>query len=72
MIEMPMAQAVRPERIESSPRLGPTVRSSMIFTGAGSAPARRTMARLRASSERKFPSTIPAPPGMRPLIRGAE
>ena len=34
----------------SRPRLGPTVRSSTISTGAASAPARSSSARLRASS----------------------
>ena len=33
-----------PLEIESAPRLGPTVLSSTIFTGAGSAPARRIIA----------------------------
>ena len=39
----------RPFLIESAPSDGPTVRSSSTLTGAGSAPARRTMARSVAS-----------------------
>ena len=66
------AMAIMPWRMESAPSDGPTVRSSRICTGAGSAPARRTMARSRASSTVKFPVMTARPPGMRSLIRGAE
>src|SRR5947208_2449202 len=55
-----------------APSDGPTVRSSRTTTGAGSAPARRTMARSRASSMVNWPVMTARPPGMRSLIRGAE
>ena len=64
--------AIMPWRMESAPREGPTVRSSRIVTGAGSAPARRTMARSRASSTVNWPVTTARPPGIRSLMRGAE
>jgi hypothetical protein len=41
-------------------------------TGAGSAPARSTIARLLASSIRKLPSMMPAPPEIRVRMTGAE
>ena len=44
-----------PFRMESAPRDGPTVRSSRIWTGAGRAPARSTIARSLASSAVKPP-----------------
>ena len=40
-----ISEARTPERIESAPRLGPTVRSSEYSIGAGSAPERKVSAR---------------------------
>src|SRR2546426_11615818 len=66
------AMAIMPCRIESAPSEGPTVRSSSTVTGAGSAPARSTMARSRASSTVNWPVIPARPTGMRSLIRGAD
>src|SRR5882762_3532340 len=44
----PSKEARTPERIESAPRLGPTVRSSWYSRGAGNAPERRVSARSSA------------------------
>jgi hypothetical protein len=66
------AMAIIPCRMESAPSEGPTVRSSMMVTGAGSAPARSTMARSRASSTVNCPVMTARPPGIRSLMRGAE
>ncbi|TPW19794.1 MAG: Uncharacterized protein FD126_2330 [Elusimicrobia bacterium] len=68
----PVRAARVPERMESSPRLAPMVRSSMMRIGAGREPARRTMASLRASSIRKLPSMMPDPPRMGPRMTGAD
>src|SRR3972149_2461619 len=57
--------AMIPWRIESAPSDGPTVRSSRIFTGAGRAPALRTLAGAAASSVVKPPRWGALPP--RPL-----
>ena len=46
---MPTIPAIRPWSMESWPSDGPTVRSSMIRSGAGRAPALRTSARSEAS-----------------------
>ncbi len=67
---MPMEMI--PFFMESDPREGPTVLSSMISTGAGSAPARKTMARSRASSVSKFPVMRASPPEIFSCITGAE
>ena len=40
-----MAKDIDPALIESSPRSGPTVLSSIIFRGAGKAPDRRSKAK---------------------------
>ena len=64
--------AVIPRRTESAPSDGPTVRSSRMTTGAGRAPARRTIARSRASSTVNCPVITARPPGMRSFMRGAE
>ena len=64
--------AIIPWRMESAPSDGPTVRSSRMVTGAGSAPARSTMARSRASSTVNCPVMTARPPGIRSLMRGAE
>ncbi len=53
--------------MESCPREGPTVLCSMILTGAGKAPALRTMARSLASSMSKRP-VIWALPSGNPLL----
>jgi hypothetical protein len=45
---VPNIAAFQPLRIESSPSEAPTSRVSATFTGAGSAPARSTIARSRA------------------------
>ena len=64
--------ATIPWRMESAPSDGPTVRSSSTWTGAGSAPARSTMARSVASSVVKPPVIWARPDGMRSRICGAE
>jgi len=46
-------------RIESAPRLGPTVRSSAIVMSVGSAPARSSRARSLASAFEKLPEIEP-------------
>ena len=66
------ANDIRPLWIESRPRDGPTVRSSMIFTGAGKAPARSTMARSLASWVVKEPVILALPPAIFSWITGAE
>ena len=66
------AVEMRPLRIESAPSEGPTVRSSRNCTGAGSAPARRTIARSVASSVVNPPVIWARPDGMRSRIDGAE
>ena len=67
-----MIAARIPLSMESCPREGPTVTFWMIFTGAGRAPARRTMARSEASSGVKDPLIWALPPLMRSWITGAE
>jgi len=69
---IPMIVERIPLSMESCPREGPTVRCSRIFTGAGNEPARRTMARSRASSMVKAPVTWASPPEIRSLMTGAE
>ncbi len=64
--------AISPARTESAPRPGPTVRSSRISSGAGSAPARSKSARSRASCVVKSPVMTPLPPRMGSRITGAE
>ena len=61
-----------PWRIESLPNDGPTVRSSAISTGAGNAPARRTIDKSRASLISKLPVIDARPPPIRSWITGAE
>src|ERR1700742_3657858 len=48
--------------MESWPRPGPTVRSSMMVSGAGRAPARSRMARSLALCTVKLPEICPEPP----------
>ena len=67
----PMMQAILPASMESAPRSGPTVRSSRIFIGAGSAPARSRSERSLASSTVKLPVICPLPPTMGSRITGA-
>ena len=55
-------EAMMPARIESAPRLGPTVRSSTMVSLAGSAPARSRIARSLALSTVKLPLIWPEPP----------
>ena len=64
--------AVLPCSIESRPSEGPTVRSSMISTSAGSAPARSTMARSLASSWVPLPVMMPRPSLILLWMTGAE
>src|SRR5438067_704989 len=52
---VPMSPAVRPSWIESAPSEAPTERSSMIRTGAGSAPARSTTERVFVADEGRAP-----------------
>ena len=59
-------------RIESAPRLGPTVRSSTIVSLAGSAPARSRTARSLAPWTVKLPEIWPEPPRIGSRICGAE
>ena len=61
-----------PFSIESWPRPGPTVRSSMMVSGAGSAPARSRMARSLAACTVKLPEIWPEPPRIGSRITGAE
>ncbi len=68
---MPRNAACVPARIESWPRLGPTERSSMMVSGAGSAPARSSTASWLALSTEKFPSMMPRPPRMALRMTGA-
>ena len=58
--------------MESSPSEGPTVLSSMTFTGAGRAPALKTVARSLASSALKLPSIMALPSGILERITGAD
>src|SRR5207237_8545190 len=64
--------ASAPVAIESWPRPGPTVRSSMIVSGAGSAPARSRIARSLAACTVKLPEICPEPPVIGSRITGAE
>ena len=52
---MPSSDARMPSRIESAPTDGPTVRSSSITSGIGSAPERSCTAVFAASSRVKSP-----------------
>ena len=64
--------AFLPASIESWPRPGPTVRSSTMVSGAGSAPARSSTARLLACSTVNRPEICPCPPVIGCRMRGAE
>ena len=67
-----MIMDLNPFSMESFPREGPTVLSSNISTGAGRAPALKTIARSRASSMVKRPVIWALPPEILSLIEGAE
>ncbi len=58
--------------MESAPKPGPTVRSSMMVKGAGSAPARNRIARSLALCTVKLPEIWPEPPRIGSRITGAE
>ena len=68
----PIMDALVPASTESAPRPGPTVRSSRIFKGAGSAPARSKIAKSFAVSTVKLPVIRPDPPIIGERITGAE
>ena len=68
----PTRAALMPLSMDSWPREGPTVRSSSTDTGAGSEPARSTMARSVASWVVNWPVMTARPPAMRCWITGAE
>src|SRR5207244_3877368 len=67
----PTMLATAPAWIESAPRSGPTVRSSRIVIGAGSAPARSSRARSLADWTVKLPEMMPLPPRIGSRITGA-
>ena len=64
--------AMVPARMESAPRSGPTVRSSMTFSSTGSLPDRSRIASWLALSVVKLPEMMPDPPRIGSLMRGAE
>ncbi len=64
--------AMPPERIESAPSSGPTVRCSSTVISAGSAPARSRIESRVDSSTVKLPVMIPEPPAICAWITGAE
>ena len=67
-----MIAAVRPFLMFSSPKVGPTERSSAIFMGAGSEPARRVTASCLASVMSPMPVMDARPLGILPWMTGAE
>ena len=67
-----MRAARTPLWMESCPSDGPTVTFWSTLTGAGSAPARRTIARSVACSSVKSPVICASPPEIRSWITGAE
>src|SRR5206468_710345 len=69
---LPTTKESTPLRIESCPSDGPTVRSSISLSGAGSAPLRSTLARSWASVKSKWPSIRPRPPVIGALLSGAD
>jgi hypothetical protein len=68
----PRPKAREEERILSAPKLGPTERFSMTYTGASNAPERKAIARSWASESSKRPEICTRPPPIRSLIFGAE
>ena len=67
----PIIRANIPASIESWPKSGPTVRSSIIFNGAGRAPDLKSKARSVADWKVKSPLICPEPPIIASLITGA-
>ena len=67
----PTNPAFLPSVTESNPKLGPTLRSSMIFKGAGRAPALSKTASSFAVSIVKFPEITPEPAIIGSLMVGA-
>ena len=67
----PIIRANIPASIESWPKSGPTVRSSIIFNGAGSAPDLKSKARSVADWKVKSPLICPDPPIIASLTTGA-
>ena len=63
---------IYPWLIASAPNDGPTNASSTIRVGAGNLPAFNTLAKSFASSTVKLPEIEERPPGISPLITGAE
>ena len=68
----PIAEAVKPWRIESRPSDGPTVRSSSVVSDAGSEPLRSTSARSAACCCVKLPSIDAFAVDLGSLMFGAE
>ena len=69
---LPTTNERTPLRIESCPSDGPTVRSSISFSGAGSAPLRSTFARSCASAKSNRPVIWPRPAVIGSRIVGAD
>src|SRR5205823_6124186 len=67
----PTMLATAPAWIESAPSSAPTVRSSRIVIGAGSAPARSRSARSLADCTVKLPEMMPLPPRIGSRMTGA-
>ncbi len=67
-----MPVACSPFSTESAPSSGPTLRCSSNLSGAGSAPPFSSLTSSDIDSKVKLPSMIPVPPGMAPLMTGAE
>ncbi len=68
----PIHAALMPAEMESAPRPGPTVRSSITVSGAGNAPARSRIARSFADCAVKLPEIWPEPARIGSRITGAE
>ena len=67
----PIAKAIIPALIESWPRSGPTVLSSIISKGAGNAPDLSSNAKSVADWKVKSPVITPLPPNIGSRILGA-
>ena len=67
----PIKRANKPALIESWPKSGPTVLSSIMFNGAGNAPDLNNKARSVADWKVKLPLIWPLPPKIASLITGA-
>ena len=69
----PTSMEISPMRTESAPRVGPTVRSSMILTGAGREPALKGDGQVLGLIQGKTgPVILALPPAIRSWILGAE